>query len=421
LNTRLFSVSRGTFRSILTALCQNPAPMISLARYARLLALPHLKATIATSVIGRLPIGIAGLAVLLLSQEQSGSFARAGGTTAAYVAGLATVAPFIGRLIDRRGPRVLLRACAVLYPSALLGLAAAIVGGSPLWLVLPLAASAGASLPPITVCMRTLLKRRLGDDALLATAYSLESVLIETLFVAGPMLVAALVALGSTVAAVAFAALSSATGTLLFLRTPPLLDWHIEARRTSGVFGPLGDPRFLRLLGVVLCYSMAFGLVEIGTTAFASEAHAPASAGLLLGLMSIGSVLGGLAYGSRTWRKPLRFQFAFVLAVMGVGIAPLAGTTALWLFAVLVVVAGTVMAPALTIQSMLVAKAAPPEHATEAFTWSSTFLLAGIALGIATGGVLLESGSSRLVLAAASAAALAGAAGAGLGLRLFHQ
>jgi predicted MFS family arabinose efflux permease len=70
---------------------------------------------------------------------------------------------------------------------------------------------------------------------------------------------------------------------------------------------------------------------------------------------------------------------------------------------------------------MLVAKAALPEHATEAFTWSSTFLLAGIALGIATGGVLLESGNSRLVLGAASAAALAGAAGAGLGSRRFHK
>jgi MFS family permease len=395
--------------------------MISLARYARLLALPHLKATIVASVIGRLPIGIAGLAILLLSQEQSGSFARAGGTTASYVAGLATVAPFIGRLIDRRGPRVLLLACAALYPSALLALAAAIVGGSPIWLVLSLAATAGASLPPITVCMRTLLKRRLGDDALLATAYSLESVLIETLFIAGPMLVAAFVALGSAIAAVAFAAFSSATGTLLFLRTPPLLDWHIEVRRTSRVFGPLGDPRFMRLLGVVLCYSMAFGLVEIGTTAFAAEAHAPASAGLLLGLMSIGSVIGGLAYGSRSWRKPLRVQFAFVLAIMGVGIAPLAGITALWLFAIFVFVAGIVMAPALTIQSMLVAKAALPEHATEAFTWSSTFLLAGISLGFATGGVLLANGSSRLVLGAASAAALAGAVAASSALRHFNK
>ena len=402
-------------------MCQNPAPMISLSRYSRLLALPHLKATIVASVIGRLPVGIAGLAILLVNQEQSGSFGRAGATTASYYVGLASVAPFIGRLIDRRGPGAILRACGALYPTAMAGLTVAIVAGSSLGLVLPLAALAGASFPPITVCMRTFLKRRLGEDALLATAYSLESVLIESLFIIGPMLVGALVALASAVWAVVFAALSGAGGTFLFLRAPPILEWRIETRRVSSLFGPLSDPHFLRILGVVLCYSMAFGLVEIGTTAFASEAGIPAFAGLLLGLMSIGSVLGGLAYGSRSWHKPLERQFAIVLAVMGFGIAPLTGISTPWLFALFAVVAGIVMAPALTIQSMLVAKSAIPEHSTEAFTWSATALLAGVGLGVAAGGGILESGSSRLVLGTATASALAGALAAGMGLRHFQQ
>ena len=401
-------------------MCQNPAPMISLARYARLLALPHLKATIIASVIGRLPVGIAGLAILLVSQEQSGSFGRAGATTASYYVGLASVAPFIGRLIDRRGPGAILRACGALYPTAMAGLTVAIVAGSSLGLVLPLAALAGASFPPNTVCMRTFLKRRLGDDALLATAYSLESVLIESLFIIGPMVVGALVALASAVWAVVFAALTGAGGTFLFLRTPPILDWRIETRRASSLFGPLSDRRFLRVLGVVLCYSMTFGLVEIGTTAFASEAGIPAFAGLLLGLMSIGSVLGGLAYGSRSWHKPLERQFAIVLAMMGLGIAPLTGITTAWLFALFAVIAGIVMAPALTIQSMLVAKSAIPEHSTEAFTWSATALLAGVGLGVAAGGGILESGNSRLMLGTATASALAGALAAGIGLRHFR-
>lgn len=395
--------------------------MISISRYSRLLAQPDLKATVVASVIGRLPVGIASLAILLLSQEQSGSFARAGATTAGYVVGLAGVAPFIGRLIDRRGPGAILRACGTLYPAALGGLAAAIIAGLPLWLVLPLAAAAGATFPPITVCMRTFLKRRLGDDALLATAYSLESVLIESLFILGPMLVGGFVAIGSAVWAVAFAAVCGAFGSLLFLRTPPLLHWRIEPRRASSTFGPLAERQFLRVLGIVLCYSVAFGLVEIGTTAFATAVGEPAFAGVLLALMSIGSVLGGLVYGSRHWRIPLERQFAVVLGVMGLGIAPLALISALWLFAPFAVVAGIVMAPALTIQSMLVAKAAPAEHSTEAFTWSATALLAGIALGVAAGGALLEGGTSRLVLGSASAAALAGALAAALGLGRLHQ
>jgi len=379
--------------------------MISLARYGALLALPNLKTTIIASVIGRLPIGIAGLAILLLTQSASGSFARAGATTACYVAGLATVAPLLGRLIDRRGPRVVLLVCGALYPAALVALALSILASAPSWISLPVAAAAGASYPPITVCMRTFLKRRLGEDALLATAYSLESVLIETIFIVGPMLVAGFVAAASPAWAVAFAAACGALGTMLFLRSPPLSDWRVEPARGGRLFGPLAEPGFLRLLSVILCYSIAFGLVEIGVTAFASEAGVPALAGLMLGIMSIGSVLGGLAYGSRGWHVPLGRQFSITLAVMGAGIAPLAVVAMPWLFAAFAVLAGVVMAPALTIQSMLVAKTAQAEHSTEAFTWSATGLLAGVGLGLAAGGLLLEAGSSAAVLATATAAA----------------
>jgi len=54
--------------------------------------------------------------------------------------------------------------------------------------------------------MRTYFKQRLSDDTLLATAYSLESVLIELIFIVGPMLVALFVAAASAAAAVMFAA-----------------------------------------------------------------------------------------------------------------------------------------------------------------------------------------------------------------------
>ena len=381
--------------------------MISFARYAALLALPHLKATIIASVIGRLPIGIAGLAILLLAQSASGSFARAGATTGCYVAGLATVAPLLGRLIDRRGPRAVLPICGGVYPVALCALVASLLASAPTWVSLPIAAAAGASYPPITVCMRTFLKRRLGDNALLATAYSLESVLIETIFIVGPMLVAGFVAAASAAWAVAFAAACGALGTILFLRSPPFSDWRIEPLRSAGLFGPLSEPGFLRLLGVILCYSTAFGLVEIGVTAFAAEAGAPALAGVMLGLMSIGSVAGGLIYGSRGWHLPLGRQFALTLAVMGIGIGPLTLVANPWLFAVLAVLAGVVMAPALTIQSMLVARTARGEHSTEAFTWSATGLLAGFGFGLAVGGQLLEAASAAAALAAATSTALA--------------
>jgi MFS family permease len=361
-----------------------------------------------------LPVGITGLAILLFVQEATGSFARGGAATACYVIGLASMAPALGRLIDRQGPRLTLLASGLIFPAALGALVLTVNQGARAWPTLVLAGVAGTSFPPITACMRTFFRQRLADDALLSAAYSLESVLIESIFIVGPMLVALFVAFASPALAVLFSAVSGLFGTLLFVRSPALRNWRVEVRATASLLGPLGERRFFALVGVILCYSLAFGLIEIGLAAYASERDNAAFAGVLLGLMSAGSALGGLAYGSRSWRFPLTHQFAAMLALMGAGVGVLVLPWATWAFATWCVFAGVVMAPALIIQSMLVAKTTRPEHVTEAFTWSASALLFGVGMGVAVGGTLLEDFRSPAVLAAAAGAALLASAGARL-------
>ncbi|MGH8733607.1 MAG: MFS transporter, partial [Burkholderiales bacterium] len=297
--------------------------MIYLERYVSLFARADLRRTFVSSMLGRLPIGLTGLAILLLVQTSKDSFASGGAAAACYVVGLAAIAPALGRVIDRYGPRRILLASGVLFPAALVALVAAVAHG-PAVLVLAFAAAAGATFPPITVCVRTYFRRHLGDDALLAAAYSAESFLIETIFIAGPMIVAAFVALASAAAAVWFAAACAFAGTLIFLRSPALLAWHIEARTSRSLLGPLAERRFPALVGVVLCFSSAFGFMEIGVTAYAGEKASTALAGVLLGVMSTGSALGALTYGSRAWHFPLARQFATALGLMAAGLAVLA-------------------------------------------------------------------------------------------------
>src|SRR5687768_15841758 len=149
--------------------------MIDLRPYAGVLAEREVRFLFAASIVGRLPIGMTGLAILLLVQDASGSFAVGGAATGAYVAGLACVAPGLGRWIDRRGPRGALLASGALFPAALCSLVLAVGLQAPALVVLACAAAAGASFPPITVCMRTYLRQRLAHDSELTTAYSLES------------------------------------------------------------------------------------------------------------------------------------------------------------------------------------------------------------------------------------------------------
>ena len=391
--------------------------MISLVRYTALLSKPDVRLTVGISLLGRLPIGVTGLAILLLVHGETGSFAQGGLAAGFYVAGLAAVAPALGRLIDRYGPRAVLLCCGVAFPAALAGLAAAATRAVPSSLVFTLAAAAGASFPPITVCMRTYLKRSFSDDALLAAAYSLESVLIELIFIVGPAIVALLVAFASAGSAVLFAAACGFAGTMLFLRSPAVRSWHIARHSHGGLLGPLAERGFLPLVAVILCYSCAFGLTEIGITAYAADAGSPAMAGVLLALMSVGSALGGLAYGSRGWHLPLARQFFNMLALMGAGLVLLTLRWSPLAFALLCVIAGIVMAPALIIQSMLVAKLARAEHSTEAFTWSTSALLAGVGLGLAGGGAVLDWLDWRAPIGAAALMAMSAAVAA----RVFLQ
>jgi MFS family permease len=364
--------------------------MISLARYATLLAIPDIRQAFVSSFLGRIPIGIAGLAILLLLQSVEDSYAQAGIVGASYVAGLAVAAPMLGRLIDTAGPRRVLSVCALLYPAALFALIWSASARAPMGGTLALAALAGASFPPVTACQRAWLRQKLGDDVLLTAALSLDALLVEVVFIVGPLLVALLVALVSPAAAVAAAGVCGLMGSIQFIRAQALKTWKLRAPFRRAFLGPLAEPDFAMLLCLVTCYATVFGLIEIGVTAYAAEAGRPALAGVLLGVMSVGSALGALSYGSRQRKLALKLQFSYSLALMGLGIVPLALIAHPIIFAVSCVVAGVAMTPTLIIQATLVTKTVRAEYSTEGFTWSATALLAGVGIGLALGGQLLE-------------------------------
>ena len=92
--------------------------MIMLQGYAVLFREPGLARALLASIVGRLPIGVATLAILMSVQAHAGSFAQSGAAAACYVFGLALLAPLLGRVMDRLGPRPVLIASAVVYPAA---------------------------------------------------------------------------------------------------------------------------------------------------------------------------------------------------------------------------------------------------------------------------------------------------------------
>jgi hypothetical protein len=99
---------------------------------------------------------------------------------------------------------------------------------------------------------------------------------------------------------------------------------------------------------------------------------------------------GGTLYGGLRFRWPIERQFAAALGIMSIPLLAHALFLQPVAFAITGVPRGSAHAPSIAAQNVLVSRLAPPQYATEAFTWSSCFILLGLGAGMALGGVLVE-------------------------------
>jgi MFS family permease len=133
-----------------------------------------------------------------------------------------------------------------------------------------------------------------------------------------------------------------------------------------------------------------FVAVDLSTVAFAASHGHKSLAGLWLGLYALSSAAGGLWYGSRSWRSPLRRRFAGALGLVVAGVSTfwlLPGLTAL---AAVMLVAGLAISPTLIAGYGLVAAQAPAARRTEGMTWLSSAISVGVATGSPIAGHIID-------------------------------
>src|ERR671929_647598 len=97
--------------------------------YLSVWRLPSAPVLLLAGFAGRMPSAMVPLALLLMVQQQTGSYAVAGLASATLGIAMAVMAPMLGRLADRRSPRVVLLAEAVAYPTLLALLATVVLSG----------------------------------------------------------------------------------------------------------------------------------------------------------------------------------------------------------------------------------------------------------------------------------------------------
>ena len=359
-------------------------------KYAEFVRHPHVARLLLVAVFTRMPIGMVGFSMLMFLRESLGDFATAGAALGINFISLAAAAPIQGRLIDRIGPRPLLLVTGVVQPLALLGILFAGRNHAPFAVLALCAAVAGAFASPITTITRTIWRVLFEREEDRRTAFALDAVTIEVNFTIGPAMIALVLSVWGATTAFAVAIGAVVAAFLIYLASGTLRLFKRVASSERHLLGPLTEPRLLLVYAATFGLAVCFGLIEVGYPAFATTLGAPAVAGLLLAINSVGSALGGTMYGGMHFRASVERQLAATMALMSIPLLMHALFQVPLAFAVVAFFAGALIAPSITAQSVLVSRFAPPQYATEAFTWSSTFIVSGIGAGMALGGALVE-------------------------------
>jgi MFS family permease len=379
-------------------------------RYAEVLRAPHVTPLLLASMLARLPYGVFALAAILYLAQARGSYAVAGLVDGAFGLGAAAGAPWQSRLIDRLGQRRVLVVAAAVDVTATGLLIVLTEAGAPTVALVAAGLAGGVAVPNVGGALRTMWAGLLhGREPLLPTAFALDSVALEALFTAGPLLAAGIIAVASPLAALVVSAGCSLTGTLAFIAQRPSRAWRPEpAARPAGRLGALSSSGVRTLAFAALPVGFCFGAVEIALPGFAQSHGHRELAGVLLATWSVGSLLGGLVYGAIAWRRPLGSVYVGLSALLPLGFLPALLAPSILAMVFLIVSAGVLIAPQAAACNQLIGDVAPGGAVTEAYAWPVTATLVGFAPGTAVGGSLLEHAGWRWCFVAAALTALLG-------------
>jgi len=334
------------------------------------------------------------VALVLFIHGETGSFGSAGLVAGAFAIGVGATGPLLARLIDRRGSRL------VIVPGALVtaaGFVAVVVLGKEGAGSIPLAAAAllaGAGTPPIGGVLRQHWSE-LVPPSELQTAYALDAVSIETIFVSGPLLAGLLAAVFGPSVGLLVAAVFGGLGSVLFAALLDVAPGD-EPEAEKHWLGALQSPtlRVLVLAGIPM--GASFGALDVSLPAFGADHGAAALGGPLNAAVAFGSLLGGVAFGLRPLALGPPQRAALRLGtLMAITYLPLPFATGVPEMFVFATVAGLCIAPQITVRNNLAQMSLAAGTVTEAFTWLSLAATFGASIGAAAVGPLVEAAGWR--------------------------
>ncbi|WP_207129102.1 MFS transporter [Actinocatenispora comari] len=370
--------------------------------YRQVLAVPGLAPLLAVSLLARMAITAAGMALTLyVVLGLHLGYAAAGAVPAALTAGLALGGPLLGRLIDRRGLRTALLATVVLQAG--------------FWLAVPVlrypvllgaAFVAGLLMVPAQAVTRQAIAA-LTAGPQRRPAFALESVQGELSYLVGPAaVILAAATLSPATMAWGVGGAIVVGGVAIAALDPPL-------RAPDEAPAGTAPPRRREWLGrgMVAVLVLAFGTalllggIDLAIVATLQQAGQVSWASLVVAVCGLASVTGGLCYGALSRPLPGRL----LLGLLGVATV-LAGLAHGWPWLCLAVVGtGLLTAPTLSTVSDAVSRLAPAGVRGEATGLQASAMSAGVALGAPVVGWAVDASVPAAGFAVAGLAGIAAA------------
>ncbi|MFB6725451.1 MFS transporter [Kribbella sp. NPDC056345] len=373
--------------------------------YAQVLRTPGAWKFYLAAAPARIGIAMTGLGIVWLVHGSTDSYAVAGAVTGGFAVAEALAGPQVARLIDRFGQTRMLPIILLTHALTIALLIGLTVAQSPLWVLVTAGVLAGASLPQLGAQTSARWSYALRGSPLLSSAYTLEALSIGVAFLVGPALIGLISSLWTPVAGSAVATgLVLAGGFALAAQrrtAPPPVERGQQVSSSR-----LLHKKFLALVAATIGIGLFFGSMQVSVTAYAVERGTPALAGPLYSITSLVSLFAGLVYGARRWRMAAESQLVLVLVVLTVTSVPLLVVNAPWALGVALALPGLAIAPFQTLSAVMTESSVEPTVLTQAFTWLNSGSAAGIAMGAAVTGRVVDANSAHHGFAVALAATL---------------
>jgi MFS family permease len=377
--------------------------------YRRTLALPGVRTLMVLIFFARVPTAAGGMVLTLHVAVGLGHGYGAAGTAGAVVTiGVALGAPVMGRLIDRFGLRPVL-VITMVGEAVFWGLGSRLPYGA---LVLAGLAGGVLTLPAMSLGRQAM--AALVPPDLRRTAYSMDSVSTELSYMVGPAAAVLIATQFTTVTAMyTMAAAIVAVGAVLLVVNPAVRSEEERAADT-GERVPrrswLG-PRMVAVLVIAAGAVFILAGTEVAIVAELRSTDQLAYTGVVVGVWSAVSAIGGIVYGALR-RSPDQVTLMALLGLLTVPIGVLSGEW--WLLALALIPASALCAPTIAATGEEVARLAPPAARGEASGMQSSAFTLGAALGAPLVGFVVDHSSPAWGFAVAGVGGVAVAAAAAL-------